>query len=297
MNLGLYRGEKGYLQMLNDIMDHGKDRGDRTGTGTRSVFSSQIEFDLQQGFPALTTKKLAFKTMVGELLWFLNGNTDLKSLREFTHGQDNNQHTIWTDDITKFNCRSEYSIVNDGGNLYGKQWRNFEGCGMHSGTFLECDQIREVLEIAKKDPTSRRMVINAWNAAEIKWDQTALPPCHFAVQFYIEDSELNCKWSQRSCDSTLGIPFNIASYALLTHLFAKWLGLEVGSLIGDLTNVHIYKDHFDGVSEQLTRTPYKLPTISIPDTITLDNIHEFTAGNFELVNYQHHPAIKFQQSS
>lgn len=289
-NLGMYKGEYGYLKMLEDILIFGKDRGDRTGTGTRSVFSSQLTFDLEDGFPAMTTKKLFFNGVAGELLWFLSGSNSLKDLRRFTYGEDKGQHTIWSDDYEKFGRGDK------GGRIYGQQWR--AAAGEHSDFgMVYVDQLKEILDIASSNPESRRLLVNSWNASEVVSNQMALPPCHFAFQFYIEDGKLNCKWNQRSCDVFLGVPFNIASYALLTHLYATWLNLKVGTLIGDLTNVHIYHNHFVQVEDQISRTPYTPPRLLVPNYISLDNISNYTADDFKLVNYNHHPTIKAAQSS
>ena len=197
----------------------------------------------------------------------------------------------WTDDFKKYGDDSSDNNPT-GGRVYGLQWRSYQGFG------TQTDQIVDLLNIINTDPTSRRMMINSWNAAEIAHGGLmALPPCHFAAQFYIENGYLNCKWSQRSVDSFLGLAFNIASYALLTHLVAKWTGYKPGVLIGDLTNVHIYKNHFDQVREQISRHPYPFPSIEIPEDITIFNISDYTAADFELVNYQHHSKISAPQSS
>lgn len=286
----MYKGEEGYLQLLNDIIVEGVDRGDRTGTGTRSIFSAQIEFDLQESFPLLTTKKMATKAIFGELLWFLDGKSDLASLRRFTFGDENStKKTIWDDNIKSWDSAQKW-----GGYLYGKQWRGFCGLGPGSGPdAVGWDQIHGLLEDVRRNPESRRLIVNAWNAAEINHDMMALPPCHFAFQVYIEKGYLNLKFSMRSSDVFLGLPFNIASYAALTHILADWLGYKLGKLIGDLTNVHIYQNHFEAVREQLSREVLDCKTkLTLPEGMTLDNLHEYTASDFTITGYDSHPAIK-----
>lgn len=282
----MYNGEEGYLALLKEIMDNGKDRGDRTGTGTRSIFSAQIEFDLTERFPLLTTKKMATRAIVGELLWMLDGKSDLKSLRKLTFGNENSdKKTIWDDNI------KTYQGSEQGGALYGEQWRGF--VGYVSGDYGFVDQLKIVLRDAKANPESRRLLVSSWNAAEIEHDQMALPPCHFAWQIYIEDGYLDLKWNQRSCDVFLGIPFNIASYAALAQILAQWLGLKPRMLVGDLTNIHIYHNHFDAVNEQLRRTPVWCNTkLVVPDNIELDNLEDFWAGDFSIESYESHPPIK-----
>lgn len=285
----MYTGERGYLDLLYHIMRSGTDRKDRTGIGTRSIFSANLEFDLNDGFPLLTTKKVFWKGVIGELLWFLSGNTDLNSLRTFTYGVDNNQKTIWDIDYQRWHNENNQNVpTNEGGNLYGRQWRHFT-----SGNAQPVDQIKNLLSLAEADPTSRRLIINAWNAADIHSKNMALPPCHFCIQVYIENNQVNLKWSQRSCDMFLGVPFNIASYAALAHIFANWLGLGVGKLVGDLTNVHIYNTHFDAVEQQLNRLPKPLCTApEIPKNFTLDTVNNFTAADFAIYDYECYPAIK-----
>lgn len=287
----MYQGEKGYLELLDHIMTHGVDRGDRTKTGTRSIFHANLGFNLwADGFPVLTTKKLFWKGVMGELLWFLSGRTDLDSLRKFTYGKDKDQKTIWDIDYARWHRTGDrYVPENEGGNLYGKQWRHFTS-NWNGG--IAIDQIKWVLEEAKRNPESRRLIVNAWNAADVAHETQALPCCHFAFQLYIEDGKLNLKWNQRSVDYATGCPFNIASYAMLTHIFAHWLDLEAGYVIGDLTNVHIYNNHFDAVREQLLRSPLPLCKAPIiPSDFTLDTMHQFTALDFPLINYQSHPSI------
>lgn len=279
-----FEGEEGYLRLLDEVITFGKIRGDRTGTGTHSLFSAALSFNLQDGFPLLTTKKMAWKSIVGELLWFLSGSSELGDLRKFTYGSTDNRKTIWDADIERWWAEAGTTGTN-GGRLYGPQWRDFGD--------QRCDQVVGLLEEAKTNPESRRLLINAWNASDIDNDWLALPPCHFAVQFYIEDGKLNCKWNQRSVDCFLGLPFNIASYALLTHIFAQWLDLEVGYLVGDLTNVHVYQTHIDAVREQLKNEPLTLCEVNIPK-VTLEQIEDFEvwAKDFTLDGYESHQQIK-----
>jgi len=292
----MYKEEEGYLELLDNIMTYGTDRGDRTGTGTRSIFHANIQFDFSESFPILTTKKVFWNGVMGELLWFLSGKSDLSSLRKFTHGKDKGQKTIWDIDFARWHRTGDRSVPEDeGGNLYGKQWRDFTS---HSeGESIHADQVRSVLEEARRNPESRRLLVNAWNAADIEHERLSLPPCHFCYQLYIENGKLNLKWSQRSVDSFLGLPFNIASYAMLTQIYAHWLGYEPGLVIGDLTNVHVYKTHFDAVNEQLKRQPldYAIGP-DMPTGFTLDTIDQFTALDFPLKKYESHPPIKAPMS-
>ena len=282
-------GEEGYLELLYYILNYGEFRGNRTGVNTRSVFHSSLAFDLEKGFPALTTKKLFWNGVIGELLWFLSGKNDLNSLRKFTYGEDLGQKTIWDIDFSRWNSARNRDNNESGGNIYGVQWRRFSSAYANG---IYTDQIRDLLEEAKINPTSRRLVLNAWNSADIKNDNMALPPCHMAFQLYIENGHVNLKWTQRSVDCFLGLPFNIASYAMLTHIFAHWLDLKVGWLVADLTNVHIYESHVDAVKEQLNREPLQLCEAPIiPKGFTLEKINSFTAKDFPLIDYQSHPRI------
>lgn len=292
----VYEGERGYLQMLKDISRDGMLRSNRTGVNTKSIFHANIAFNLHNGFPALTTKRLFWNGVMGELLWFLAGKNDLSSLRRFTFGVDDNQKTIWDIDFNRWEEELKRSGREDeangsGGTIYGMQWRNFTSAW--SDNIYSIDQIKEVLEEAKRNPQSRRLVVNAWNGADIINNNMALPPCHMSFQLYIECGRVNLKWNQRSVDCFLGLPFNIASYAMLCHIFAKWLGLKAGWIVGDLTNVHVYETHTDAIKEQLSN--YILPLCTaprIPNDFSLDNIEDFTALDFPLIGYQSHPAIK-----
>lgn len=256
-----------YLDLLQDIKDHGTRKDDRTGTGTISVFGRQLRFDLSKGFPLVTTKRIHLKSVIHELLWFLKGDTNIAYLKE--HGV-----RIW----------DEWADENgDLGPVYGSQWRSWETPeGKH------IDQISNVVEAIKQNPDSRRHLVSAWNVAEI--EQMKLPPCHFVFQFYVADGKLSCMLTMRSVDTFLGLPFNIASYALLTHMVAQQCDLEVGEFIWSGGDVHIYTNHMEQVNLQLTRAPYELPHLVIKRKP--DSIFDYTYDDFEFVNYVHHPAIK-----
>lgn len=256
---------KQYLDLLQDILDNGQDANNRTGVYARKVFGRQMHFDLNQGFPLVTTKKVYLRAIIHELIWLLSGNTNIKYLHD-------NNVTIW----------DEWADENgDLGPVYGHQWRNFNSQGI--------DQIKDVIERIKKNPQDRRLIVTAWNPAQI--DQMALPPCHCFFQFDVTpDGKLNCQLYQRSCDMFLGVPFNIASYSLLTMMVAQVCGLRPGEFIHTLGNAHIYSNHFEQVKLQLTRKPYPLPEMKINPEVK--NIDDFRFEDFELVNYQCHPAIK-----
>lgn len=258
---------KQYLDLLKHVMENGSDRGDRTGTGTRSVFGYQMRFNLNDGFPIMTTKKLHLKSIIYELLWFLKGDTNIKYLND--HGV-----SIW----------NEWADENgDLGHVYGYQWRSWEGV---NGIVI--DQIKELIDGIKKNPEGRRHIVSAWNVADV--DKMALPPCHTMFQFYVADGKLSCQLYQRSADIFLGVPFNIASYALLTMMVAQVCGLGVGDFIHTLGDAHIYHNHFDQVTTQLERTPKKLPKMIInPD---VKNIFEFNYEDFTLDGYVADPTIK-----
>ena len=257
-----------YLDLLKDIKETGKDHEDRTGVGTRAVFGRQMRFDLSKGFPLMTTKKVFWKGVVYELLWFLKGDTNVKYLQE--HGVH-----IWDQWADK-----------DGnlGPVYGHQWRCFGETYYRPGV----DQIGEVLQSLRYDPDSRRHIVCAWNPVDLP--DMALPPCHCLFQFNVEDGKLSCQLYQRSCDVFLGLPFNIASYSLLTHMIAHELGLGVGEFVWTGGNVHIYKNHFNQIEEQLTRTPRELPQLVIKNP--KESIFDYDFEDFELVGYNPYPAIK-----
>lgn len=258
---------KQYLDLLTHVRDNGAQKGDRTGTGTRSVFGYQMRFDLSEGFPLLTTKKLHLRSIIYELLWFLRGETNIKYLKD-------NKVSIW----------DEWADENgDLGHVYGYQWRSWP---TPNGGHI--DQIAELIEGIKMTPNSRRHIVSAWNVADV--DKMALPPCHTMFQFYVADGQLSCQLYQRSADLFLGVPFNIASYALLTMMVAQVCGLKVGEFIHTLGDVHIYNNHIDQVNKQLSRTPKTLPTMRLnPD---VNSIFDFTYEDFTLENYTADPTIK-----
>jgi thymidylate synthase len=256
-----------YLDLVRHILDHGAKKGDRTGTGTLSVFGHQLRFDLGAGFPLLTTKKLHLRSIIYELLWFLKGETNVRYLNE-------NKVTIW----------DEWADA-DGelGPIYGYQWRNWGGTGI--------DQIQAAIDLIKSDPTSRRIMVSAWNVADLP--RMALPPCHTMFQFWVQGSWLDCQLYQRSADMALGVPFNIASYALLTHLIANECGLAPRYFVHVLGDSHVYLNHTDGLRLQLQREPHRLPSLRLPPGVRVDDIR---FEDVVLENYVHHPFIKFEVS-
>ena len=303
--------DKEYLELCKNILDNGINKEDRTGVGTKSIFGYQMKFDLNKGFPLLTTKKVNFNLVWSELLWFIKGDTNIKFLLE-------NKNNIWNEwafkkwveseeyngpDMTNFGHRTlvdeefakqykeqmkifkekvltdeEFSSkYGDLGNVYGKQWRNFNGV----------DQLKNVIEQIKENPSSRRLIVSSWNPAEV--DTMALPPCHSLFQFYVNDGKLSCQLYQRSGDVFLGVPFNIASYSLLTILIAKECNLGVGEFVHTLGDAHIYKNHFDQVNKQISRTPYPLPRLKIND---FNSIFDLNIEDVELLDYESHPFIK-----
>lgn len=256
-----------YLQLLQHILDNGAEKTDRTGTGTKSVFGYQMRFDLQKGFPLVTTKKVHLKSIIYELLWFLKGETNTRYLKE--HGV-----SIW----------DEWADENgELGPVYGKQWRSWEG---KDGKVI--DQVSDLINQIKKNPDSRRLIINAWNVADLP--KMALMPCHTMFQFYVANGRLSCQLYQRSADVFLGVPFNIASYALLTLMVAQVCDLQPGEFIHTFGDVHIYNNHMEQVNLQLSRTPYPLPTMKLNPAVK--DIFNFQFEDFTLENYQCHPAIK-----
>ena len=269
---------KQYHQALSHVLSQGVNKVDRTGVGTRSVFGYQMRFNLQEGFPAVTTKKLAWRAVVSELLWFLEGSGDERRLAEILHGtRDLEKKTIWT-----ANAKADYWLPKaqyegDLGRVYGVQWRDFNGV----------DQISNLIEGIKRDPSGRRHLLTAWNPAELT--DMALPPCHVLSQFDVTDGRLSCQLYQRSCDMFLGVPFNIASYSLLTYIIAEECGLEVGDFVWTGGDCHIYNNHVDAVNEQLARTPKQLPTLEFPKGKKIAN---YIVDDFQLLNYSPDPAIK-----
>jgi thymidylate synthase len=256
-----------YEDLLRDTFEHGVHKTDRTGTGTRSVFGRQIRFDLAAGFPLITTKRVHFKSIAIELLWFLRGESNVEFLRA-------NGVTIWDEWADE---------AGELGPVYGVQWRSWP---TPSGE--QIDQIAEVIEQIRVNPDSRRLIVSAWNPADIP--RMALAPCHALFQFYVADGRLSCQMYQRSGDMFLGVPFNIASYALLTHMIAQQTGLDVGEFIWTGGDTHIYDNHVEQVIEQLSREPYPLPTLRIARKP--ESIFDYTFDDFEIVDYQHHPAIR-----
>ena len=268
---------KQYLDLVRHVLEHGNEKGDRTGTGTKSVFGYQVRFDLSEGFPMVTTKKLHLKSIIYELLWFLKGDTNVKYLQE-------NGVRIW----------NEWADKNGNlGPVYGYQWRNWNGD--------EIDQIKELIEMLKNNPNSRRMLVSAWNPSvlpdtsksfseNVAHGKAALPPCHAFFQFYVADGKLSCQLYQRSADVFLGVPFNIASYALFTMMVAQVCGYVPGDFIHTFGDAHIYNNHVEQLELQLSRTPRSLPTIKINPEVT--DIFDFKFEDFTLENYNPHPHIK-----
>jgi thymidylate synthase len=258
---------KQYLDLLDHVLTNGVSKEDRTGTGTISVFGHQMRFDLQKGFPVLTTKKLHLRSIIHELLWFLQGSTNTAYLKE-------NKVRIW----------DEWADENgDLGPIYGYQWRSWPD---YKGGHI--DQIQQVIDSIKNNPNSRRHLVCAWNVGQV--EEMALPPCHVLFQFYVADGKLSCQLYQRSCDIFLGVPFNIASYALLTMMIAQIAGLQPGEFVHTLGDAHIYKNHIEQCKLQLTREPYPLPTMKINPEVK--RIEDFKFEDFELTGYEAHPHIK-----
>nr|WP_188206511.1 thymidylate synthase [Alkalibacillus aidingensis] len=311
------KNEPAYLELCRYVLTNGIDRQDRTGVGTRSIFGYQMKFNLKEGFPLLTTKKVPFRLIASELLWFLKGDTNIRYLLKHNNNiwnewafknwvesdeysgpdmsnfgiraqQDEEFNQLYQEQMKEFKLRilEDDSFADKYGHLgdvYGKQWRHWKST---QGETI--DQISQVIEDIKKNPQSRRLIVSAWNPEDIP--TMALPPCHTLFQFYVQDGQLSCQLYQRSGDLFLGIPFNIASYALLTHLIAKECGLEVGEFIHTLGDAHIYHNHFDQIKEQLSRTPRQAPTLTLNDSKS--DIFSFTVDDLSIEGYQPHPAIK-----
>jgi thymidylate synthase len=298
---------KPYHEALQTVLRDGTQRSDRTGTGTISVFGMQQRYDLGVGFPAVTTKRLAWKSVVSELLWFIEGSGDETRLREILHGsRDSSKDTIWTANATAAYWQSRAKYPGDLGRVYGVQWRRWRAIKLReaNGTFKdsfgityrrvgnnvevqEVDQLLELINGIKADPHGRRHILSAWNPGEL--EAMALPPCHCFAQFYVADGKLSCQMYQRSCDMFLGVPFNIASYSLLTHMIAQVCDLQVGEFVHVLGDAHIYLNHLEQVKEQLQREPLPAPRLWLnPD---IKDITQFTMSDIRLENYQCHDAI------
>ncbi|MFL6592076.1 MAG: thymidylate synthase [Luteimonas sp.] len=258
---------KQYLELLRHVLERGTEKADRTGTGTRSVFGWQMRFDLREGFPLVTTKKLHVRSIVHELLWFLRGETNIAYLKD-------NKVSIWDE------WADEHGEL---GPVYGKQWRRWSG-----GDGSEIDQLRWVVDEIRRNPDSRRLIVSAWNVADLP--KMALMPCHTLFQFYVADGRLSCQLYQRSGDIFLGVPFNIASYALLTHMVAQACGLGIGDFVHTLGDAHLYANHFEQAREQLARMPRPLPTLKLNPAIT--DLFEFTFDDIAIEGYDPLPAIK-----
>ena len=305
-----------YLDLLQDVLDNGTERDDRTGVGTIAVFGRQIHFNMQDGFPAVTTKSLAWRSVVSEALWFLEGSTNEHRLAEIKNDNkpyaeltEKERKTIWTDNYEHQGKALGYT---DGelGRIYGSQWRGFRGVkeikdpmykqdgSLHGYNVyydtVVADQIENVINEIKNNPNSRRLVVSAWNPVVLP--TMALDPCHYSFQFDVDGDKLSLMWNQRSADCFLGIPFNIASYALLLHIVARMTGKIPYELIGSLGNTHIYKNHIEQVKEQLSRTPHKLPNLELPANADYSNIDSFLksvkTSDFKLIGYEHDGAIK-----
>ena len=277
------KNEQAYLDLLQHVLTHGTEKGDRTGTGTLSHFGAQLRFDLADGFPLLTTKKVHFKSIVYELFWFLSGSTHVDYLQQ-------NNVRIWNEWATADQTARFNRPAGDLGPIYGHQWRNYGATKREDGSYDNdgVDQITEVIEQIKTNPNSRRLIVSGWNPKEA--DQVALPPCHTLFQFFVADNKLSCQLYQRSADLFLGVPFNIASYALLTHMVAQVCGLEVGEFVWTGGDCHIYQNHREQVELQLTRSLYELPTLTLnPD---IKDIFAFTFDDISVEGYESHPAIK-----
>ena len=291
--------EDDYLDLMEDILHNGDDRVDRTGVGTRAVFGRTLVIDLKLGFPLMTTKKMGFKSVLSELLWFLEGSNDERRLAEILHGtRDESKTTIWTANAQADYWTPKAAYDGDLGRVYGVQWRQWKKYTKDrtaSAAFdhdvydvTHLDQIAELVNKLKNNPTDRRMIVSAWNVGEL--DQMALPPCHMHAQFFVRKGKyLSCLMYQRSVDTFLGLPFNIASYALLTHMLAQVAGLEVDELIMNLGDVHIYNNHLEQVELQLRRAPHNPPRLVIDPNVK--DIDAFVMGHFSLEGYESHPGI------
>lgn len=286
---------KQYLEALEYILENGDDVSDRTGVGTRSVFGYQMRFNLQDGFPAVTTKRLAWRAVVGELLWFLEGSTDERRLAEITFEADRTElaekTTIWTANADVQGVALGYrndDLYKELGPVYGRQWRDFnsEGFDYLEGT----DQIRWLIKEIINNPDSRRLILSAWNPNQL--DEMALPPCHTMAQFRVSNGSLSCQLYQRSADMFLGVPFNIASYSLLTHMIAQICGLKVGDFVWTGGDCHIYQNHMEQVQEQITRKEREKPTLLMPAFSSLNELLNTKPSQYKLIGYDPMPSIK-----
>ena len=285
------RKMKQYIKALEHILENGKERSDRTGIGTKGVFGYQMRFNLKEGFPAVTTKKLAWRSVVSELLWFLEGGTDERRLAEIHFGKKRTEiiekKTIWTANADKQGVELGH-LNNDTqkelGPVYGKQWRSW---GKDVGGE---DQIKKIISDLRDNPNSRRHIVSAWNVDKIK--EMALPPCHTMFQFHVQDNELSCQLYQRSADMFLGVPFNIASYSLLVHIFSEILHLSPGEFIWTGGDCHIYKNHFKQVKEQIKRTPQEAPKLQMPKVESIEQVLKTTPKDYKLTGYSPMESIK-----
>lgn len=279
---------KQYLDALSHVLETGMDRQSRTGISTRAVFGMQFRFNMEDGFPAMTTKKLAWNSVASELLWFLEGSGDERRLAEILHGtRDEGKKTIWTANAESEYWRPKAKFKGDLGRVYGVQWRKWM-----SSNGKEIDQLAEAIKMIRENPTNRRIIVNAWNPGEI--EEMALPPCHTFFQFFVADGKLSLQMYQRSCDMFLGVPFNIASYSLLLHMVAQATNLKPYEFVHTLGDAHIYHNHFAQVKEQLSRKPFPLPRLWLNPSIK--NIDDFRMEDIKLENYQFYPAIKAEMA-
>ena len=272
-----------YIDALKYILEKGALKHDRTRTGTKAVFGMQFRYAMKDGFPLVTTKKMPWKSIASELLWFIEGSSDERRLAELLHGtRDPEKQTIWTLNANADYWKPKAKFPGDLGRVYGVQWRHWrspEG---------EIDQLGNAIELIKKDPASRRIIVNAWNPSEL--DQMALPPCHTFFHFFVAHGKLSLQMYQRSCDMLLGVPFNIASYSLLLHMVAQVTGLKPGEFVHTLGDAHIYQNHFEQLREQLSREPFPLPSLWLNPSVK--SIDDFKMDDIRIDNYQSHPAIK-----
>ncbi|MBS3105081.1 thymidylate synthase [Candidatus Woesearchaeota archaeon] len=279
---------KQYLDALKYVLENGIDRQSRTGISTRAIFGMQLRFGMENGFPAMTTKKLPWKSVASELLWFIEGSTDERRLAEILHGtRDKEKTTIWAANAEADYWKPKAKFEGDLGRIYGIQWRKWK-----SPNGDEIDQLAEAIKLIKTNPTSRRIIVTAWNPGELK--EMALPPCHAFFQFFVANDRLSLQMYQRSCDMFLGVPFNIASYSLLLHMVAQVTGLKPGEFVHILADAHIYHNHFEQVKEQLARKPFPLPKLWLNPLIK--NIDDFTMEDIKLEDYQFHPSIKAEMA-